>query len=239
MYPSLQARQFSVGLLASLLVLSLILLSACSKPAEVKQSVRYSKTEAMLAMEADPFVQTDRQEMVFGEDLLAMSVLPVLVKVQNNGDKPVPIEARRIKLILPSQLAIPSHSAVELTKWLASQGNILGQVGMGAGQLGLGQLGQFAGPYGGIAVAIMSGLYGMYKNNAAKTRDATYNQGEFKDVTLAKNQSVQGIVFFILPKNTPAFNEATLSLSIFENQAEISHIDLPLKGLGYKGTPDK
>ena len=134
------------SVLASLI--ALILLSACSKTAEVKHSIRYSKTEAMIVMEADPFVQTDRQEMVFGEDLLALSVLPVLVRVQNNGESPVRVETGQFKLMLPNLPAISPRSAAEISKWLGSQRNVLGQVGMGVGQLGLGQLGQFAGSYG-------------------------------------------------------------------------------------------
>ena len=225
------------SVLASLI--ALILLSACSKTAEVKHSIRYSKTEAMIVMEADPFVQTDRQEMVFGEDLLALSVLPVLVRVQNNGESPVRVETGQFKLMLPNLPAISPRSAAEISKWLGSQRNVLGQVGMGVGQLGLGQLGQFAGSYGGIAVAIISGLYGVYKSNATRSRDETYRGGEFKDAVLAKGQATQGIVFFLLPAGTPAFDGATLSLSIFDNQTETTRIDLPLKALGYKGTTSK
>ncbi|MCX7108734.1 MAG: hypothetical protein NTX45_01135 [Proteobacteria bacterium] len=228
-----------ISLPASLFGLLLALLTACSSPATVKNSERYSKTEARIAMEADPFIQPDRQEKVFGEDLWALSVLPVLITIQNVSDSPVRIEVRNFKLTLPGKQVIAPRTAAEVTKWLASQGNMLGQAGMGLGQVGLSQIGQFAGPIGGIAVAIISGLYGAYKTNASRTHDETFSQGEFKDATLGKDQFSRGIVFFMLPVGTPAFNEATLNLSIVENQVVTSSIELQLKALDYKGTASK
>ena len=212
------------------------LLTACatSKPTP-KESVRYGKTEGVIAMEADPFTQTDRLEAIFGEDLWAMSILPIQITVRNNGDNPIHVEARNLKLTLPHAEVITPHSAADVNKWLASQGGMLGKVGMGVGQIGIGQIGHFAGPFGGVASAILSGLYGMYQSNSSKSRDAAYTQTEFKDTTLEKNQFNRGLIYFMIPQGTSAFNEATLSLRTFDNQTETAHIDLPLTSLTYKG----
>jgi hypothetical protein len=238
-------RSHWASLLLSLTWVALTLVTACS-PSKTKEpatigtdSALYSKIEGMVAVDADPFVQAGRQEEVFGEDLWALSVLPIQIMVRNNGEHPIRIEARNFKLSLPTAELIAPKPAAEVTKWLASQGGILGQVGMGIGQLGISQIGQFAGPFGGIAGAVASGFYGLYRSHASREHDETYHRGELKGATLEKNQFNRGFIFFMLPTGTPAFDEATLSLSIFENQAETSRIDLPLKALGYKGTATK
>lgn len=231
--------------LAILICLALVQMSACSssktkEPSRTdKVSQRYSKTEGMIAVEADPFTQTDRQVEVFGEDLWSLGVLPVFITVKNNGDSPARIETKNFKLSLPSSEVVTPRTAAEVTKWLGSQAGLWGQVGMGLGQIGIGQIGQFAGPIGGIAGAIANGLIGVYRSNASREKVETYARGEFKDAMLAKNQFSRGFVFFMLPMGTTAFNEATLSLSVMDKQAETSRTELPLKALNFKGTAAK
>jgi hypothetical protein len=57
--------------------------------------------EQNMSIGVDPFVQADRLKDAFDEVLTDRGVLPLLVFVQNQGDKPIRIAAERAVLMLP------------------------------------------------------------------------------------------------------------------------------------------
>jgi hypothetical protein len=241
---------YRAGLLAALSCLILISIPACT-PSQTKeaqqedaQSIakelpRYSKTVGDITLEAYPFIQAERQKMVFGDDLWALAVLPVHVMVKNYGEGPVPIEVRHFKLTLPNAEVITPRSAAEVTAGLAAQGGALGRVGSGLAHFGLGPIGALAGPIGGIAGAVASGLFGLYRSNASTAREETYSRSEFKDAMLGKDQFSRGFIFFMLPVATPAFDDATLTLTVYEHLEHSTQLELPLHGLAFKGNASK
>lgn len=200
---------------------------------------RYSKTIGDLTFDAYPFIQAERQKQVFGDDLWALAVLPVYVMVKNYGEGPVPIEVRHFKLTLPNAEVITPRSAAEVTAGLAAQGGALGRVGSGLAHFGLGPIGALAGPIGGIAGAVASGLFGIYRSNASNAREETYSRNEFKDAMLGKDQFSRGFIFFMLPVSTPAFDDATLTLTVYAHPVHSTQIELSLHGLAFKGNASK
>jgi hypothetical protein len=115
----------------------------------------------------------------------------------------------------------------------------LGRVGSGLAHFGLGPIGALAGPIGGFAGAVASGLFGIYRSNASNAREEAYSRNEFKDAMLGKNQFSRGFIFFMLPVATPAFDDATLTLTVYEHLEHNTQIELPLHGLDFKGTASK
>ena len=200
---------------------------------------RYIKTIGEITFEAYPFIQTDRQKKVFGDDLWSLAVLPVHVTVRNHGEGPVPIEVRHFKLTLPNSEVITPRSAAEVTAGLAAQGGTLGRVGSGLAHFGLGPIGALAGPIGGIAGAVASGLFGLYRSNASSARGEAYSRNELKDAMLGRDQFSRGFIFFMLPVATPAFDAATLTLTVYTHPEHGTQIELPLHDLAFKGTASR
>lgn len=243
---------YRAGLLAASICSILISIPACtpSQTHEVQQDdaqpkaiaeelPRYSKTKGDLTLEAYPFIQAERQKKVFGDDLWSLAVLPVHVMVRNHGEGPVPIEVRHFKLTLPNSEVITPRSAAEVTAGLAEQVGAWGRVGSGLEHFGLGPIGSLAGPIGGIAGTVASGLFGIYRRNESNAREEAYSRNEFKDAMLGRDQFSRGFIFFMLPVATPTFDDATLTLTVYEHLEQGTQIELPLHGLGFKGTVSK
>jgi hypothetical protein len=200
---------------------------------------RYSKTIGDITFEAYPFIQAERQKKVLGDDLWSLAVLPVHVMIRNHGDNPVPIEVRHFKLTLPNAEVITPRSGTEVTAGLAAQGGALGRVGSGLAHFSLGPIGALAGPIGGIAGAVASGLFGIYHSNESTAREEAYSRNELKDAMLGRDQFSRGFIFFMLPVATPAFDDATLTLTVYAHPEHGTQIELPLHDLAFKGTASK
>ncbi len=198
------------------------------------EAMPHSLNESRLAIGVDPFVQREREEQIFAADLLSAAVLPIRVMVKNNGDSPVRIEADNFKLVLAKEHMVSPRSAVEVAQLFAPKQGVGDYASTGVGALG-----GLAGPIGSIAGrlfgAVSSGVFDQYRTEALQSRQQDYVRKEFKSVNLVKGEFAQGFLFFVLPKETPAFDQATLTLSVLENQTDTATFKMALKGLGYPG----
>ncbi len=73
---------------------------------------------------------------------------------------------------------------------------------------------------------------------AGVARLADYKSKELQDVTLGKDASAHGFVYFIPPPKTPPFTEATLAVKLVDSENFTSvEVRLPLSGLKFKVAP--
>lgn len=198
------------------------------------EAMPYHGSDAALTLGADPYVQPERQQRVFGADLVAVAVIPVQVAVANNGNEPLPIEPDHFRLQWHDQQMTEHRPGHEVAKLLAPGEGVADYA-----TTGIGMLGGLAGPIGAAAgrlVALLSaGALGQSRADAAQAREADYYRKELKATRLAGRQWVRGFLFFVLPRETPAFRDPILSLAVFREQQQIADIRLPLKGLVYPG----
>lgn len=210
--------------------------SATKPPSAGADAMPYHQNEGNLSLGVNPYIQTASQLETFNADLAAKAVLPLDVRVHNGTEHRVPITPDDFKLTLPNNEVIAPASGSEVA-WLAAPKPGLADYATA----GVGMLGGLAGPIGAIVgrVAGMaaSGFLGWFRTDALQDLSDDYSRKEFKPVALGRNQRVRGFIFFVLPKGTPRFDDATLTFSVTENATETKRLSVPLKGLGYQGLP--
>lgn len=198
------------------------------------EAMPYMQTNAHLSLGADPYVTPERQEQVFGADLLAAAILPVQVTVVNVGDTPLRIEPDHFKLYFSADGMTAHRPGHEVAKVFAPTEGVADYATSGVGMLG-----GLAGPIGSMAgrvVALLSaGALGSSRSEAIQAREADYTRKELKPTLLAKKQLVRGFLFFVLPRETPAFRDPTLVLTVVREAQEIAKIQMVLKGVSYAG----
>jgi hypothetical protein len=181
-------------------------------------------TEGAVAVGADPYVQAERQKEVFDGDLSGAGILPVQVLFENRGDRRLLVRRSDILLELPDGTRLSPVGAMAAAARLDSYAGI-GAAGF-ANVLTLG----LAAPIYHVAT--------LSEQRAREARLADFTQKELQDVTLEKDGSLHGFVFFIPPQGTPAFNEASLEVRIVDVEVGSTIVlRLPLMGLGFKGAP--
>lgn len=199
------------------------------------EGMPYVQTDANLSMGADPYVQAERQEQVFGADLLAAAILPVQVTVVNVGDTTLRIEPDHFKLYISADSMTTHRPGHEVAKIFAPTEGVADYATSGVGMLG-----GLAGPIGSMAgrvVALLSaGALSSSRSEAIQAREADYTRKELKPTLLGKTQLVRGFLFFVLPRETPAFRDPTLVLTVVREAQEIAKIQMVLKGVTYLGT---
>lgn len=209
----------------ALLVCASILVSGCASYTTTTLAVpgsgemRAQKAESDVLVGADPYVQVERQKAVFDADLGGEDVIPVRLLVRNDSARRLLVRPSSMTLALPDGAQIPSAGATA----------VAAKLDQGVGEV--------------IGWGIAFGIIGMLAASANKdsvraARLQDYRSKELPEVSLAKGESAHGFVFFIPPRGTNPFGEATLSVR-FVDVAEGTSFDLrvPLTGLGFKGIP--
>lgn len=200
----------------------------------------YTQTEGMVLVGVDPYVQPDKAQELFGEDLAAAGVIPLQVVVRNTGEHAVRVEVKNFKLSLPGEEVVAPRPAAEVAALFSPESGILDHA-----STGIGLVGRFAGAVGGLVAGVVgnvvSGSIKGSQKDVFVARQQDYVRKELKGVALGKNESTRGFLFFSLPAGTPAFNDAALILDLYEsdakNDANSTRIKVSLKGLGYKTKP--
>ena len=190
----------------------------------------------MVVIGVDPYVQPDKSKALFGEDLLAVAVIPLQVVVQNIGEHPVHIEAKNFKLSLPGEEVVAPRPGSEVAALFSPQTGILDHASTGIGLIGrLG--GAIGGSVANVVGGVVSGSVKGSQQDVFLARQEDYTRKELKGVTLGRNESIRGFLFFSLPAGTATFNEATLILNMYETDTKITSIKVALKDIGYKVKP--
>ena len=208
--------------------------AARESPAARAETMPFVQTEGTVVLGVDPYVQADRSEAIFDEDLPAAAVIPLQVVVRNLGERPAAIQVRNFRLVLPGQEVAGPRPGAEVA---ALFGRRTG-VASGASS-GIGMLGGLGGAIGGLAAkavggAAAGGIDGS-EQDAVAARRADYTRKELKDVVLGPDEATRGFLFFRVPDGMPAFDAATLVLALPADGTAAGSAKVALRGLGYRG----
>lgn len=218
------------------------LLTACASysarqmPSVLAETMPYRQAVGPLLLGVDPCHQPARQEELFDEDLAEAAILPIQVALSNRSEHPVRIETENFKLALPGNVVIGPASGSEIAVLLSPKPGAADYAAAGVGMLG-GLAGTIGAIAGRLVSFVASGLLGWSRSDELRARGEDYSRKELKPITLGHRQSSRGFLYFVLPSGTPDFNEATLTLEVFENQTETLTFHVLMRGLGYKGRP--
>lgn len=220
------------------LIAALWVLAGCStynaKDAPHPLVMPYRHQLGPLSLGADAYTQPSRQEEVFGDDLTKIAVLPVHVVVSNAAARPVAIAAENFELALPSQQSATPRPSFEISGLLAPEVGVADYA-----TVGVGMLGGLGGAIGAVAGRMLSYLgataLGWSRDKTLHARGEDYDRKSFKPVKLAKGQSAEGFLFFVVPPGTPPFNDALLRLNAQPSENENLTLTVTLTGLRYKG----
>ena len=207
--------------------------TAKESPAARPETMPFMQTEATVVLGVDPYVQAERSEAIFDENLLAVALIPLQVVVRNLGERPVAIQVRNFRLLLPGQEVTGPRPGAEVAA-LFSEGS-----GAASGaSTGIGILGGLGGAIGNIAAkavgGAVSGGIDNSEQDAVAARRADYTRKELKDVVLGQGEATRGFLFFRVPDGMPAFDQATLVLDLPADGARIGSIKVTVTGLGYR-----
>lgn len=174
-------------------------------------------TQGGISIGADPYTDPERQKAAFDADFGEERILAIQVFVKNGGDAPVILRRSDITLALPDGRGIAPAPADMVAARLHSAGKVL------ALTLGFGVVGAVAGTQAASAEHQSRRADYVWKELAAESR-------------LLKDQSRHGFVYFMPPRGTPPFAEATLMVRLIDpQQRAVIPVSLPLTGLGFRG----
>jgi hypothetical protein len=173
------------------------------------------KLEGPLAVGADAYLDADTQTGAFDAVLTEVGILPVQILIQNRSDMPIVINPSRIALILPNRSPVaPVEARAVVAKFALHYGR---GFDVGAGAFGL--IGLLAGRSAVLAT-----------EKAQADRHLDYAAKELRKVTIEKEGSTQGFVFFSLPGDEASLSGATLTVPGFaadETTVVVVHLPLP------------
>ncbi len=198
-------------------ILSLVVVvagAACAsyegKPVPSSEAVvsAMQKVVGDVTVQADPYVQIDRQKKVFDANFTKNGVLGIFVTVGNAGAKPL--------LIRPSDMVLTTIDGTNLIP--AAPSLVASKVEDNVGHNYWPMF--FFGIVGAMA-------QGSAESDAREKRAADYRVKHFTDMTIGKGESASGFVFFIAKKENPKFARTTLKVRVVDT-AEGTSLDIPL-----------
>ncbi len=201
-------------------------------------------TESGVAVGADPYVQPERQQAFFGLKLGRMDVLPVQVLIRNDRDRAILVRPYEIALLLPDGRAVtPVGAAEAVARGMGApvQFSSTGRLAAGSAPV----VGAYAGPSASGAVYSVVAVEGFFLVAKLKGRRelhrqlfADYRAKELGEVTLNKNESRYGFVYFILPPDTAFPSDLKLAVRVIDTENAIaSVVEVPLTHLDLRGIP--
>jgi hypothetical protein len=164
---------------------------------------------------ADPYAQAERQKLVFDANLAKDGILAVHVLVQNQAGRGLTVRASEMSLTLPDGRHIAAAPSELVAMKVGEEESVLGWT------LGFGLIGYLASSRA--------------EEQARTARIDNYRDKQFPEVTLTPQQTAHGMVFFIPPPATPAFDQAVLVVRLLDAEQQSTLARVPLSGLGYRG----
>jgi hypothetical protein len=173
-----------------------------------------------LAASVDPYVDVERQKKVFDADMNAADVIPLQVSVENRTSRSQVVRPSDMILVLNDNRAFSPASVSATVNKVGESGSVVGAT---------------------LAFGLVGYLVASNSEDTARTaRAVDYKEKSFRDVTLAAGDKANGFVFFIPPKGTQPFDDATLRVRFVDFDGSSSEmVDVKLTGLGYIETVKK
>jgi hypothetical protein len=171
-----------------------------------------------VAVGADAYTDPALQDALFDANLVAEGVLPVMIVVENHGEREVLVRRSSVRLAIPGVRSVAS-----------------GTMSSVASRFEKGNSHFLATFFFGVPGALIADHA---SDRAADDRRADYGAKGFADANLAPGESSSGFVFFVLAHGTEGFGEADLQVRFVDTQSATSElVSVRLNDLGFPGVP--
>ncbi len=199
---------------------ALLLLEGCASYTPTK--VELLKPEAMplwvregvVAVGADPYIQTERQKVAFDGDMGDQGILPVQVFVLNEGQRRLLVRSSDMILLFPDGRQVASAGATAVAaRFDQGVGDVIGW-GIGFGVIGM------------LAASA-------HKDSVRTARLNDYRSKELSEAFLDPGKSAHGFVFF-MPSGGPLTTLDGVLVVQFVDAEDASRqaVRVPLRGTG-------
>ena len=187
-------------------------------PAPALRDLPVVKRSSTVALGADAYTNPSLQDALFDANLVAEGVLPVMVVVENHGEREVLVRRSSVRLAIPGVRSVAS-----------------GTMNAVASRFEKGSSHFWASFFFGLPGALIAETA---SDRAAVDRRADYGAKGFVDANLPPGGSASGFVFFVLARGTEEFDEADLQVRFVDTQSATSElVSVRLQGLGFPGVP--
>ena len=164
-----------------------------------------------------PYMDTQQQEAMFDADFNASFILAINVAVENRREEAILVRPTDATLNLPDGRNLVPSSALKVANKVGEDGSVVG-------------------------AAIAFGIIGLIasQNAEEKARAARVDDYESKSLhttELRQGDTATGFMFFLLPKSSPGFDAAELSVRFIDpTSAQNWIVQVPLDGLKIEPT---
>jgi hypothetical protein len=188
-------------------------------PAAAAVAAVAEQAQGGVALLVEPVSDPQRQRALFGGELNPVGLLAMVVSVRNRGTTTLPLRAADFFLEPPGGAALrATPPALAADRLRATESTA------GAGIAGA----AFFGVFGALAATAAATSA---NQEAADARRLDFERKGLPEVELPPGQEQRGVLFFVPPDGTPAFDAAVLA---FRPRSGALPISVGLSGLGYR-----
>src|SRR5262245_55640592 len=161
------------------------------------------RTEGLVTVGVDPYIQLDRQKEVFDDDLEKAKILPIYLLVRNSGERPLSLRHADIKLEFPNGLQSLLDDSETVLQWTGRDPTKSAKLqAAGAARL------FFLFPLIPLFIAQKKAIDARIADYASRVAD--YKEKDFKDVKLGKDESAHGFVYYTYTYGIPTKGKLVL-----------------------------
>lgn len=176
------------------------------------------RAENGVAVSVSPLTDPEEQKKLFDADFTEKGVLCLQVVAENQSAPLAVVRPSDMSLELPGGTQLSPVSANTVVAKVGEKGSVAGAT------IAFGLIGYLASANA--------------EDNARAARLEDYRSKTFSEARLASGNSAHGVVFFIPPPGTKAFDSATFSVRFVDAEDATSRtIELPLTNLDFKEVP--
>jgi len=172
-----------------------------------------------LEVSLEEYVSANKSRRAFDADIASKGVLPLLLRVENNGTREYKVDRNEVKAFLGGQALAPIYG-YEAAKQGASR-EYVGKALINTAMWG--PLGMFF----GLPTIVASASHTREVN---KKIEQHFENMEFASAMVKPNETIAGFVYFRLPQRSQQFENLTVELTVEANGFE----ERNGKQLGYK-----
>lgn len=211
---------------------------ARTAPVPIATAMPARGADGGVTVAADPYIEAQRQQAVFGLSVSRMHILPVQLLLENIATRRVLARASEVALVLPDGRAFLSAGAFAAVARL--EGAPVQYQPMAQGAVHTAPLaGAYFGPaaYGGAsmvgAVFAVANIVELNRRSATRREIlADYRSKELPDVAFGPGESRHGFVYFVLPPDAPRAGDFALAVRLIDAEdATVTVVHVPLPGL--------
>lgn len=205
--------------------------TAVSAPLPSAEGIPLWQTAGPLRVGVAPYLEPERQRLVFDEDFRARGILPLLVVVHNQGTEPIHLQRGALSLTLPDSTErhpLPVATGIGTSPVRSSQGGTSGEITDSGDPH---KLATAAWLTTMMAAGVAAQRAEETQRRAWAARGADYEAKMLANTIVDPGARIHGFVFFTSPA-ARGFEDATLNLRMETRTSPDVVMQVPLKHLG-------